>query len=557
MFNYHIYLKYHNKYLLKKVNLFKMAYRNNLKHVRNGIYQLNNSSTTKHLILIHGLVGDYSFGKDEDHMEAFYDKLDAAGVLEGYSVWSLTYNTVFMPFDVSGKWLAEDMLRLNEYDFTQAIVVGFSMGGLIARTMLCNNFDFKYLVTIDTPHHGPVPGLSFAAIPTLHGIITSLQPFLGLALQGIPSMVFSSKSQLDIFNHPKDIAKRKGNYAFYAIDYRDNDIDPYHGSDYVVSNHSQLGIDLGDVRWRYIWKKNYTANDPEKGIGKPHAVASKPEYCEKVIELLHSLLNGEDMPALALAEPTPTPNGETNTGKQTPPAFEITNVNVWYYMDSEEGTYVYANVEIENRTAKPIELLTNKILLSRIGFFEPKDDAITKIMLPPKQKKTVLLMRYLEYTELLPETIDLFLQGSMVSHPVWFIPMPVNEGVALPTESIWSIESDGLQATKYYNPEEDKTFYKITGTFINNSPLMFFLKEYVLSITPDGASSPVSFDTDSDVYSGIVEGKYLTIAPNTKTAFTLSFYEYYNSNAQTVNMRIGSKALSVFDKTLTLVAASV
>jgi pimeloyl-ACP methyl ester carboxylesterase len=129
--------------------------------VRNGVYKLKSSSfKDKNLILIHGLNGDGAFNTDADQFKPFYDHIKEFNELDNYNVWTLVYDTWWTPFLYSGSWLYEELIRITDHKFSDAIVVGYSMGGLIARTLTSLGFNYKYLITIDTPHLGPTTGLN-------------------------------------------------------------------------------------------------------------------------------------------------------------------------------------------------------------------------------------------------------------------------------------------------------------------------------------------------------------------------------------------------------------
>jgi pimeloyl-ACP methyl ester carboxylesterase len=519
------------------------------RQIRNGIYKLQEGLSTKNLILIHGLMGDHSFGKGDDHMAALYEYLEADGAISDYTVWTLKYDTIFCPFDLSGRWLAEDLNTLTDYDFSNSIIVGFSMGGLIARTMLCNNFNFKYLITIDTPHHGPTPQLNWLGIPLLQTIIGARLGIWGTFLiQGIPSLAMGSCSQLAILSNELDIAKRKTSYACYGIDYRNDAQSNFDGGDWVVSNHSQMGLLLGDVRWRYTWKKTYCepGEVPDyKGIGKPHSVASKPELCQEAIKLLTLLLEGNEMPERQLDGPEPKEHHETFSASTEKSPIDIRDLSAWYCLTYKGNIQLYLQATFENQSTKPLQIDINHVLQTRFGDLQFNDGS-TNLMLPPKKSISKNIKKEIEYSELLPETLEIFANGELKKIPLYFVPIPIDEKLSVPSESIWSLEGTNMKAT--YSYDEEKTYYRLDGSWANNSSLVYSLSNSFITIIIDDNEEPIDPDSDSDIYSWLGGSKALTIKPNSTTAFSLHFTTYGKNIPHSMSIRVGSSLMPTFEE---------
>ncbi len=526
-------------------------------YVKNGIYKLQEGSPAKNLILIHGLNGDSSFNESDDHMAAFYETLENEGSISDYTVWTLTYDTFLRPFDLSGRWLAEDLNTLTDYDFSNSIIVGFSMGGLIARTMLCNHFNFKYLITIDTPHHGPTPQLNLLGIPLYQGIFNS--SILGtLLVQGIPSLSSGSCSQLAILSNELDIAKRKTSYAFYGIDYRNDAQSAFDGGDWVVSNHSQMGLGLGDVRWRYTWKKTYGEpgeNPDYKGIGKPHSVASKPELCREAINLLTLLLEGKEMPARQLEGPEPKEHHETFSASTEKSPIDVRDLSAWYCLTKQGNIQLYLQATCENQSTKPLQIDLNHLIQTRHGDMQFNDGSTT-LMLPPKKSVSKLIQKEIEHSELLPEILEIFSIGELKKIPLYFVPITIDEKIAVPNESIWSLDGTNMKATYSYDAENDKTYYRLEGTWSNNTSLVYSLNNSFLNVIIDDNEEPIEPDTDSDIYSWLGGSKVLAIKPNSTTAFCLHFTTYGKNAPHSMSIRIGSSLMPAFEEKILFEEAS-
>lgn len=508
--------------------------------VRNGIYSLKTgASKDKNLILIHGLSGDGSFNKPDNQMKRLYERLEDDGDLTDYNVWALTYNSWWVPFMNSGQWLTEEIKKIEGYNFSQAIVVGYSMGGLIARTMITFGFDFKYLVTIDTPHHGPVTALNWS----LWGI--TLSEFLF----GIKSLAWGSPSQQLIDLSPLDKAKRANNYAFYAVDFRNNSKDKYHGNDWVVSTHSQLAMDLGeDICWRMIWNKDYEDNNDVTNIGQPHTSASYPENCEDAIQLIKKLLKGEPMPKRKLNDKTDSSNIQHYEDTIPTLPFIISEPHIWYYYANDGLPYVKFKGKIENTGTKPIKIPLNEIVRSNLGRFYSRDENSTEIGLTPKSKRDLLLKRNQTNKDLQQEEAEVFLNGKIEKIPVHYLPLPISETSVLPTESIWTLEITNLKATA--TVDEGGTDVLLEGVIKNPTPVTFELHNWSINSYINTDTENGNLGVNGDVFSWIAEHRFLTIMPNAETPFKLDCDFSTQQKPSTIRLIIGSKEMPAFDEVI-------
>lgn len=488
--------------------------------VRTGVYRLKEGASDKHLILIHGLHGDGAFDAEGDQMRDFYLALlhgdtaeggDASlSALEGCTVWALTYNTMFMPFDISGSWLADELSRMPEYDFSGAIVVGYSMGGLIGRVLVAKGFNFKYLVTIDTPHQGPMDGWNGAS----WALFFLLPGFPNFLVHGVDSLFWGSGSQRLIHDSKLDQEKRKTDYAFYSTGYHQKPGAAYEASDDIVPVHSQLAMDDGDVRWRALWKKTY-----DEGTWKwsdLHSKASRPENCREVLDLVRRLLAGEPLPARTLDNPPATVAVSTRNFGAGKPALEIDGWSAWYWFDKHDAVQMHVALRVQNLDTKPLKLPLAALLRVQGGDVRPLE-SVGEIMLPPKASRKFVFAVDRPVNELLPEEVETVCFGERRTLVPMFVPFDLDTGVALPAESCWQL---GLELGDVaISVSEDGYFTDVTVpmTVDNPSPCAFYLDHGGLAIRLDVTGEPFyDFLAESDVR----EDKRVKIGPAAKTAFS-------------------------------------
>ncbi|MEM6478874.1 MAG: alpha/beta hydrolase [Pseudomonadota bacterium] len=79
--------------------------------------------------------------------------------LPGYACFITAYDT-HQSFHISGVNIANFFKTLGDrYDLTKTIIVGYSMGGLVGRTICMHGLPFAKLYTTCTPHKGVLPYL--------------------------------------------------------------------------------------------------------------------------------------------------------------------------------------------------------------------------------------------------------------------------------------------------------------------------------------------------------------------------------------------------------------
>lgn len=509
-------------------------------YMRNGIYRLREGNPKKNLILIHGLMGDHAFNREDDQMMRFYEALETQVVLSDYTAWTLRYDTLFVPFKTSGQWLAKELAQLQGYDFSEAIVVGYSMGGLIGRVLTCEGFNYRYLVTIDTPHHGPVARLDALAWATLISPIFHIGKMI---CGGVDSLIWASDSQNYIQLHPKDQAKRKTSYAFYATDFR-NGKEDWRGDDDTVPVSSQLALDAGDIRWRALSGKTYE-NEPAPG-GHPHGVASRPEFCGEVLKLVADLLEGGTLPERKLDKVLADSKRREEPLKFEAPTLAVGDITAWYSFDADGSARVRLQIDVSNTGNRPVKLPLAVLFASNLGVPRYTDDITELMILPGKTHHLVYALEDVA-PELQPENIELLVLGDARTVPLYYQPLPVDVTAAMPADNLWEL---GVKATAKARVEDDPYFTEVAVeiTIDNPGPCTYYINDSQvdirMDITPDRrdlVASESQIDTDKDVQ----------IPPGKATTFkAIHRWGHGIGLPNKVSLRIGGKVMPVGEMVL-------
>jgi hypothetical protein len=144
----------------------------------------------------------------------------------------------------TGARQVHDQLKVLEFagaDFTNTIVVGYSMGGIVARQLATLGFPIRNIFTMSSPHCGVNPALPVSlhlAVPVLATItglisISVVFPMVSITAvaliamiteifingrEGVDSMATLSEDLLRLNSHPIDISARHRN-QFFAFNY--------------------------------------------------------------------------------------------------------------------------------------------------------------------------------------------------------------------------------------------------------------------------------------------------------------------------------------------------
>jgi pimeloyl-ACP methyl ester carboxylesterase len=178
-------------------------------------------TTGKHCIVLHG------WSLDASGVSEITEAVRALPQVRGRRFWDVSYDTQWTPFTTSARRIVAELQRQSD-DFSDTLLIGYSMGGVVARQMIALGFPCRALITICSPHHGPAPWI----------------PPIG---RGPRSIARWSPALAALNRHPTDIAHRE-RYHCFAITYTDRL--GHHEHDGIVPLRSALGAGLGPVAHR-------------------------------------------------------------------------------------------------------------------------------------------------------------------------------------------------------------------------------------------------------------------------------------------------------------------
>lgn len=219
------------------------------------------SPTGKHCILIHG------WASDARAMRHVRDELRQLPAAEDWRFWDVSYDTTWTPFPDNARAVIAE-LKTREHDFERTILIGYSMGGLVARQMVAEGFPCEALVTLCTPHHGPV---RWVPVPT----------------RGPRSLAKWSRFTRALNRNPRDVSARS-KYHFFAVTFRDRF--GFHRNDGMVSQSSALGLELGEVASRQTMQLKYSVPVAAMMPFDPHWRAMFPRYIQPAIQHIGELM---------------------------------------------------------------------------------------------------------------------------------------------------------------------------------------------------------------------------------------------------------------------------
>jgi pimeloyl-ACP methyl ester carboxylesterase len=188
-----------------------------------------NQNAKRHCIVLHGWAS--SGDESRDLWQAVRELPQAAN----WNFWDVTYDSQWTTFDQSAARIVEQ-LRHESIEYSNEdtsenpdiILIGNSMGGVVARQMVALGFPCRALISICSPHLGPAPW-----IPV---------PNRG------PRSIARNSSLLAQLNSNETDRAHRNRYHFFAITYRD--VLGSHDHDGIITAPSALGLGLGRVAQR-------------------------------------------------------------------------------------------------------------------------------------------------------------------------------------------------------------------------------------------------------------------------------------------------------------------
>lgn len=202
-------------------------------------------NTQKHCIILHGWASD---GDESGELWQAAKELPSSA---GWHFWDATYDSHWTTFGESARQIASALNALP-FDFSRSIIIGNSMGGVVARALVKEGIGCRALISVCSPHLGPAP---WVPVPS----------------RGPRSIAPWSRSLAALNRDERDRAHRD-RYHFFAVTY--TDILGFHPYDGIVTQKSALAEVLGPIgqretihlRYRGVagydphWRSRFAAN---------------------------------------------------------------------------------------------------------------------------------------------------------------------------------------------------------------------------------------------------------------------------------------------------------
>ena len=216
-----------------------------------------NENKKDHIIILHG------WGKSKEDMNGWVDYFKSTTFSKDKTIWNIGYPTGLKFTEAADLVLAFLEKRKHAgYVFENVYLVGYSMGGLVARQMVAKGFPVTKLMTICSPHGG------------INWYIPAVNP-------GVASLKQQSK-EIEVLNQNEQEQKMRDRYLFcsvsFSIQNRMGKIS--HDGDTTLLGKSARGEGLGAEIQRYTAHVSYTQLvEP----GMPHLEGMNPVHFEDIL----------------------------------------------------------------------------------------------------------------------------------------------------------------------------------------------------------------------------------------------------------------------------------
>ncbi len=185
----------------------------------------------------------------------------------GYRFWNVSYD-FRQPFPFAANNVIR-ALKPHGNIFSGSIIVAYSMGGVVARSMFTQGFQFGKLVTICSPHQGLAPW-----VPTPDAGSASLAPWSTLIWQ--------------LNNLPTDRNKRGDYYFFGTVRTEWNNKSKIIPDDGVVMIDSATGAQLPGIKQRSSIRLDYPG--PHFPPHDAHSKGIDPRFVKPALDTINRLL---------------------------------------------------------------------------------------------------------------------------------------------------------------------------------------------------------------------------------------------------------------------------
>lgn len=217
----------------------------------------------KHVVLFHGWHSLYQ------PLTGLENTLRALPEAHNTRFWRATFDSHWKTFGQSAREVMRHLRRMKVQP-ENTILIGYSMGGLVARAMVANGFNARGVICLCTPHRGAARWMPVGDIGSL-------------------SMARWSKRLARLNANPRDKARRD-DYHFYAVTY--SDALGFHAHDRIVGQRSALGEGLEGVATHHTIHVRYPGIAP--GCA-PHLCGMSPHHMAPAIETCRKMLRSLDV----------------------------------------------------------------------------------------------------------------------------------------------------------------------------------------------------------------------------------------------------------------------
>ena len=166
-------------------------------------------------------------------------------------LWRTTYDSHWKTFGQSARQI-RDLLREQNVKEQDTLLIGYSMGGVVCRSMIQNGFEARGVLSLCSPHLGAAPWMPAGDVGSF-----SIAPW---------------SRKLARLNASRRDSERRGDYFFQAITF--TDASGYCRHDRIVAQRSALGYGLEGDFQTHTTKLNYEGIAPDC---QPHIQGMNPE----------------------------------------------------------------------------------------------------------------------------------------------------------------------------------------------------------------------------------------------------------------------------------------
>lgn len=219
----------------------------------------------RHLMLLHG------WGSEPSAMQRWFDAIKASGAFADRYVWNLHYD-YRKPFQVGAAALIQGLQNQAQagHRFNNVLLLGYSMGGVVARQMVTQGFPVTRLVSVCSPQQGLMYG-----------------DFFPPADDGVVSIKENSDALRALNGDPRE-ASLRNRYLFIAVQYEHKNLlgqTSFQDDDTVVNGSSARGDALGPYVRRHNVRLAYEGGVAVR-IGEPHQEGMDPALFGPALDFL-------------------------------------------------------------------------------------------------------------------------------------------------------------------------------------------------------------------------------------------------------------------------------